>query len=321
VVALLALAVLLLGCTPPSVDEPPVEPTAPTVDGGPVIGEANVESVEGIILESFPVQVSSTVRGYLPDGCTELGEPTIAWTAGEGDIAGRFEVALPTTRPAGAACTTALEPFEVSIPLDVLNLPAGTYAVDVNGVTGSFELAVDNAPVQGPEGQPNPCEQQRTEGQAVLTNEAAGYCLRYPDTFTMTEPEPDVVVIHGPDYSWGSLEPLAGFVNISVAEETGGRTALEIADDVVAAAPLTEGETVQQMDGTLGGEPAVDLIGVPGQRLDWHVIAVRGDRVVHLVFSPLGEEYGEANADRLELQEAVMTSFTFLATEGGGDTL
>jgi inhibitor of cysteine peptidase len=41
-------------------------------------------------------------------------------------------------------CTQIVVPFEESIPLDVVGLPAGTYTVDVNGVTGSFTLDVDN---------------------------------------------------------------------------------------------------------------------------------------------------------------------------------
>ena len=35
-------------------------------------------------------------------------------------------------------------PFEDTIPLDVYDLPAGAYTVDVNGVTNTFTLDVDN---------------------------------------------------------------------------------------------------------------------------------------------------------------------------------
>jgi hypothetical protein len=34
--------------------------------------------------------------------------------------------------------------FQVTIPLDVYGLSAGTYTYDVNGVTGSFTLGSDN---------------------------------------------------------------------------------------------------------------------------------------------------------------------------------
>jgi hypothetical protein len=44
------------------------------------------------------------------------------------------------------ACTLELVPFEQTIDLDVYGLPAGVYTVDVNGVTDTFELMVDNVP-------------------------------------------------------------------------------------------------------------------------------------------------------------------------------
>lgn len=111
-------------------------PATPVVT---VEGTAVVESVEVLLLESFPVQVRVLVRGDLPDGCTTLGD----WhVSREGDT---FAVTLPTTRPAEALCTEALVPFEVSIPLEVAGLPAGTYEVEVNGVSASFTFDVDNA--------------------------------------------------------------------------------------------------------------------------------------------------------------------------------
>ena len=41
-------------------------------------------------------------------------------------------------------CTEALVPYEQAVPLDVAGLPAGVYTVTVNGVSDTFELAVDN---------------------------------------------------------------------------------------------------------------------------------------------------------------------------------
>ena len=55
-----------------------------------------------------------------------------------------FQVTITTTRPADAMCTEALVPFEETFSLDVYSLPAGTYTVNVNGITDTFELAVDN---------------------------------------------------------------------------------------------------------------------------------------------------------------------------------
>jgi inhibitor of cysteine peptidase len=111
---------------------------------------APVESVEVMILESFPVQVRLLVAGNLPDGCTELDD----WTVTRDDDT--FSVTLPTTRTEDAMCTQALVPYEVTIPLDVAGLAAGTYTVDVNGVTAQFTLDVDNVLPEEPVGETLP---------------------------------------------------------------------------------------------------------------------------------------------------------------------
>jgi hypothetical protein len=150
------LVVLAVGCTMPANGNNPggttPTPGTPTGDtpaptagsGGETIsGLAQVDSVDIRLLESFPVQVQAIARGNLPDGCTTIDETLVE----RSDTL--FRVTITTTRPAGAACTEALVPFEQVVSLDVLNLPAGQYTVDVNGVTSTFELAVDNiAPTQ-----------------------------------------------------------------------------------------------------------------------------------------------------------------------------
>lgn len=107
--------------------------------GGEVIpGLAPVESIDIQILESFPVQVQVIARGNLPDGCTTIDEVLTE------RIDQLFRVTITTERPADAICTEALVPFDEVVQLDVLGLSAGEYQVDVNGVTGSFTLQVDN---------------------------------------------------------------------------------------------------------------------------------------------------------------------------------
>jgi inhibitor of cysteine peptidase len=103
-----------------------------------IIGVASVEKVQALILESFPVQVNVEVTGYLPDGCTNIGNLT---TRKDDNI---FYVELSTIRPRDALCTQALVPFAKVVPLDVYGLEKGVYTVDVNGKTTSFELSVDN---------------------------------------------------------------------------------------------------------------------------------------------------------------------------------
>lgn len=99
---------------------------------------ANVENIEILTLESFPVQINVVAEGYLPDGCTEVDEINTE------KVGNNFNITITTKRPKDAVCTQAIESFEETIPLEVQGLSAGNYTVNVNGVTGSFELAIDN---------------------------------------------------------------------------------------------------------------------------------------------------------------------------------
>lgn len=152
VISLLFLIGLLLGCGSQEV-EPTVVPTpiadltatavaaftpTPPPITEPVMGLAMVDSIQILTLESFPVQVNVQIRGDLPDGCTSINE-IVSQRLGNA-----FTVAVTTLRDPDRMCTQALVPFTETIPLDVLNLEAGTYTVSVNSITGSFTLAMDN---------------------------------------------------------------------------------------------------------------------------------------------------------------------------------
>lgn len=156
--AILALpALVLMSCARPqttpatgnpdqpvSSDQATTPATAPA-DPGPVeVRLAAVDSIAILVMESMPVQVSAVAKGNLPDGCTSIGQATAQRDQTT------FMVTLTTTRPVDAMCTQALVPFEQAISLDVAGLPAGVYTVTVNGVSGTFELAVDNVLPPGP---------------------------------------------------------------------------------------------------------------------------------------------------------------------------
>lgn len=128
--------------TPTSTETPTTEPTATTaVSTDPIMGLAMVDSVEVQLLESFPVQVNVRVRGDLPDGCTFVDQVNAVRQET------KFNILITTIRPAGQLCTQALVPFEEPVPLEVAGLPAGTYTVEVNGITASFTLETDNIEV------------------------------------------------------------------------------------------------------------------------------------------------------------------------------
>lgn len=133
---------------PVSSDDPIVTP-APDEDPGDVITTtAVIDDVQIAIMESWPLQAQAQISGELGDGCTELGAIR---SYREGNT---IYVTVETVRPAEAICTQQLKMFDESVALDIEGLPAGTYTVDVNGVTETFTLDQDNVfePVDEPAG-------------------------------------------------------------------------------------------------------------------------------------------------------------------------
>lgn len=86
---------------------------------------AMVDSIEPVVDQGPPVQVSLRVLGNLNDGCTEL----------DGVLQQRQDssvlVYLQVERPADAECIQVVTPFETTIQLEGEFLP-GTYMVTVN---------------------------------------------------------------------------------------------------------------------------------------------------------------------------------------------
>jgi inhibitor of cysteine peptidase len=105
------------------------------------VGQAMVDSIDITLKESFPVQVDVLVKGNLPDGCTELGD------AKQQLLGKTFNINLETRKlkDADVMCTQALVPFEETIALEnVVGITAGEYTVNVNGVSKTFVMDVDN---------------------------------------------------------------------------------------------------------------------------------------------------------------------------------
>ena len=200
--------VAAFGCmaTPTAVDAPTayVPATEPS-DDGVVEGLAPVENIAILILESFPVQINVVARGNLPDGCTTINE-VIQERDGS-----TFRVTITTIRPVGMVCTEALVPFEKVIALEVYGLPAGVYTVDVNGVTGTFELAVDNVPQEEP-----PAEPTEVPAQGSISGKVWHDLCKTPYETVDTPPEGCVKLPDGGLVANGLLEAgepgLAGVV-------------------------------------------------------------------------------------------------------------
>ena len=134
-VIVILLTILAAACTPITATPPPILTEVPTA-----VSAATVNSLDILLLESFPLQVNAVIRGDLPDaGCTKIASVD---QVREGNT---FRLTLVTTTDPLALCAQALTPFEQVVSLDVLDLPAGTYTVEAGGVQQTFTFDVDNS--------------------------------------------------------------------------------------------------------------------------------------------------------------------------------
>ncbi len=143
---LLLLLLYLAACTPDTSPDAPTSsdgasrntPEPPAGTSGQLIQEAQILDVDVRVLESFPVQIHVGVTGVLADACTSFASAEVTRTDDT------FVVTVYTTRPANRMCAQVVSQFTEVVSLDVAGLPAGTYAVEVNGVRSSFTLTMDN---------------------------------------------------------------------------------------------------------------------------------------------------------------------------------
>jgi len=103
--------------------------------------QAPVESIDIKLLESFPVQAIANIQGFLPNGCYGLGNHYMTREGNQFSLVINM-ITLQTLSL--VACTQAIVPFEITLPLDIYGLDAGQYQLIANGVKSSFELAVNN---------------------------------------------------------------------------------------------------------------------------------------------------------------------------------
>jgi hypothetical protein len=100
---------------------------------------ASVDSVIPVVTENDDLRtVKLTIAGNKSVPCVALEEVAVS----RKDAVFTLVVAESVMGPA-QTCIAVLDPFEVTVPLDVSALPAGTYAAVVNGKEVSFVLATN----------------------------------------------------------------------------------------------------------------------------------------------------------------------------------
>lgn len=86
------------------------------------------------VSSSYPVQVSATLKGYLPDPCHILRA-----VVGSSNATSSINISVYSLVKAGTACITVLQPFTVTVPLG--SFTSGHYTVYVNSAKlGEFSV-------------------------------------------------------------------------------------------------------------------------------------------------------------------------------------
>jgi hypothetical protein len=107
--------------------------TAPTTPPDALVTQSSllpVASIDLLILESFPVQVTARVRGHLPDGCTSIADVVQTRTGST------VEVTITTVR-SGEVCIQLVTPVTRNVRLEGA-FPPGDYVLRVNGLEKPF---------------------------------------------------------------------------------------------------------------------------------------------------------------------------------------
>jgi hypothetical protein len=92
-----------------------------------------VDSVNIEMGVGSPIPVHAVVSLNLPSSCAQLRDIRLQR---EGTT---FDVRLIADVPERADCQADNIPFQLEIPLNIVNLPEGLYVVNVNGVSASFD--------------------------------------------------------------------------------------------------------------------------------------------------------------------------------------
>lgn len=318
-VVLLTLVVALVACSPS--------------DTGSVDEEGTsfyVNSIEMLIMESFPVQVSARVRGDLANGCVVLDGISAERTDNQ------FTLTTHTRRE-GDLCTQALVPFEENVALNVKGLAAGTYQVVLGDVSAEFILEMDNSEIVEPE-----------SGETIITLERTA-CFGTCPIYTVAIYGDGRIVYNGHDFVTATGEQTAQIDPQQVQDlvdfmQSNGFNDLEdayterrITDMPSAITSLTYAGEFKQIEHYFGDERAPLVLRVienqidkvanseqwTGQAVDNRVvvfgsISVRGEEEILLpkdvVLTIRVEDVSLADAPSVVIAEKTYTELTQLPT-------
>lgn len=294
---------------------------------------------EGWILLSLLDFKTSTDDLPLYPGIPPDSIPIIGWVeGGSGQPIDKAYVALwkkedDVTRPLGITGKDGM--FYIYLPSDSSgNWTAGVISVDCASTVMDADCTRQKefvqltqaivAPISSPvvfvynnilSATPAPVAQgcpASEAGKIPLSNTQDGYCLLYPEGFTILQPETNLLEFIGPDRNQAS-GPSTARVSIQRKSLPGGSTL-----ETVAAALWSEADPGYiQNSITLAGEAALDASNLTIDEAAWHVrkiVVIHQGSYYIITFNPFDQddEFAMVMLDQQKAWDTIISSFRFL---------
>jgi hypothetical protein len=137
-----------------------------------------------------------------------------------------------------------------------------------------------------------------------------GYCLLYPSHFRVGDVYPAVTSFYGPP-TGQEPEPLQVGMTILIEGNANGLPVVDVVENKLGDL-LAQGIDLNSTVGTLGGEPAIVIEGVPGRFATRQLYAIHNDLIYHVTIYPTDASRPEAAADVERVWTLVLGTFTFI---------
>jgi len=189
IVPVLVVVVVLSACAPtaissvsgtrPTVLVETVEATIKDATATPIataveLPRLKVHDVQMQIGVGSPIPVDAFISADLPDVCAQLAEVKVV----QKDFT--FDITMSVTPGTREECFRDTLPFRLVVPLNMVNQPAGTYTVNVNGASTAFQWPSE------PTVTPEPIMTVPAEWE-TYRNDAISFEVDYPQGWVVDE--------------------------------------------------------------------------------------------------------------------------------------
>jgi hypothetical protein len=159
---------------------------------------------------------------------------------------------------------------------------------------------------------PSPCG---AAGMLVYSDPVYGYCFAYPERFTLAEAGVDRLLIRGPALDQ-NVDPLHASLAVRLHPVPPGSHLEPLMNGYLSQFVNRVTVPVSRESARLGGEPAEVVEVIPGREGTREVLALHGDTLYHLAFSPSVRDFSAAASEVETLFRAVLDSFSFFEPDG-----